>query len=418
MSIYGAIFLGLNLILLSVLLVFGVDAYRALTREDALVENSTALLFFLTALLLLAIAARGRGVPGRWLYILGVFAFVFAAGEEISWGQRIFGFETPNYLRDINTQNEFNLHNIEGVSLNRIYRVGIMLLCVVTIAAYFARKSSLFGVPFPSILVMSCFLVVYAYRARDLVGKFPLFLFAEQYLLLLLFGAYACFSRKRRLFTLSALFLSVIVLEQFILHTFAGYPWEAQEYLFSIACVVYAGELFLTQQKSLTTTRVADWLAWSVLVCVSIVGVLMVIEVSDSDLLAERIRRDRFTNRIVDGALAPIRRANFDIFYNDEYNDEEPMLGYAKTDCVPSDTEARFFLHVIPANTNDLPFSRRQYEFDNLDFNWDNLNAIHSKGKCVGAVQLPDYPIVRIRTGQYIPSKGPIWQEEFSLLSR
>ncbi len=412
MSIYGAIFLGLNLILLIVLRVFYVNAWSALTREDALVENSTAFLFFLTALLLLAIAARGRGVPGRWLYLLGAFAFVFAAGEEISWGQRIFGFETPSYLREINLQNEFNLHNIEVVAFQQVYRVGMMILCVATSAAYFARKSSFFGVPFPSILLMYCFLLVYAYLPQDIIGRFPLSIFTRQHMLLLLFVAYACFSRERRLFTLSVLFLAAMVPGESILHTTGLGGWEGREYLFSIACVVYAGELFLTQHKSLTPTRVADWLAWSVLVCVSIVGVLMVIEVPG--LLAESIRRDRFTNRIVDGALEPIRRANFDIFYNDE----EPMLVYAKTDCVPSDTEATFFLHVIPANTNDLPFSRRQYEFDNLDFNWDNLNAIHSKGKCVGAVQLPDYPIVRIRTGQFIPSKGPIWQEEFSLLSR
>ena len=419
-SIYGAIFFCLNLILLSVLLVFNlvfnVDAYSALAQEDALVENSTAFLFFLTALLLLAIVARGRGVPGRWLYLLGAFAFVFAAGEEISWGQRIFGFETPSYLREINLQNEFNLHNIDTVAFQRAYQMGMILLCVATSAAYFARKSSFFGVPLPSILTMYCFLLVYAYQSKDIIGRLPLSIFTRQHMLPLLFVAYACFSRERRLFTLSALFLAAMVLEQSILHTHGG-NGEEREYLFSIACVVYAGELFLTQQKSLTTTRVADWLAWSVLVCVSIVGVLLVIEVSD--LLAESIRRDRFRNRIVDGlesgALEPVRRANFDIFF---YNDEEPMLVYAKTDCVPSDTEARFFLHVIPANTNDLPFSRRQYEFDNLDFDWDNLNAIHSKGKCVGVVQLPDYPIVRIRTGQYIPSKGPIWQEEFSLLSR
>ena len=255
-SIYGAIFFGLNLILLSVLVVFDVDAYGALTREDALVENSTAFLFFLTALLLLAIAARGRGVPesvpGRWLYLLGALVFVVAVGEEISWGQRIFGFETPNYLRDINVKNEFNLHNIEGLYPSRIYRVGMILLCVVTIAAYFARKSSLFGVPFPSILVMSCFLVVYGIKSYDIVGAFPLSIIQEQHLLLLLFAAYWCFSKERRLFTLSALFLSVIVLEQFIYHrfdhTFAGNPWEAQEYLLSIACVIYAGELFLTHR--------------------------------------------------------------------------------------------------------------------------------------------------------------------------
>ena len=67
--------------------------------KDGLVENSTAFLFLLTALLLIATAAKGGGGPGRWLYILGALAFVFAAGEEIDWGQRIFGFETPGSLR-------------------------------------------------------------------------------------------------------------------------------------------------------------------------------------------------------------------------------------------------------------------------------------------------------------------------------
>ena len=252
-SIYGAVFLYLNLILLSVLLVFDVDTYRALIREDALFENITALLFFLTALLLLAIVAKGRGVPGRWLYIFGALAFVFATGEEISWGQRIFGFETPNYLREINLQNEVNLHNIDPWGGLLVYLMGIMLLCVATSAAYFARKSSFFGVPFPSILTMFCFLLVYAYQRQNSIGQFP-------HMLLLLFGAYACFSRKRRLFTLFALFLAATVMEQSTLHTSAGIKiQEVREYLLSIACVVYAGELFFTHTESLRRRGLSLW---------------------------------------------------------------------------------------------------------------------------------------------------------------
>jgi hypothetical protein len=34
-------------------------------------------------------------------------------GEEISWGQRIFNFKTPELFREINVQHEFNIHNIE-----------------------------------------------------------------------------------------------------------------------------------------------------------------------------------------------------------------------------------------------------------------------------------------------------------------
>ena len=59
---------------------------------------------------MIATAAKGGGGLGRWLYILGALAFVFAAGEEIDWGQRIFGFETPGSLRDINMNDAFNLH--------------------------------------------------------------------------------------------------------------------------------------------------------------------------------------------------------------------------------------------------------------------------------------------------------------------
>ena len=37
---------------------------------------------------------------------------MFVCLEEISWGQRIFGFQTPEGIRDINAQREFNIHNL------------------------------------------------------------------------------------------------------------------------------------------------------------------------------------------------------------------------------------------------------------------------------------------------------------------
>ncbi|NCC50419.1 MAG: hypothetical protein EOM20_04300 [Spartobacteria bacterium] len=47
-----------------------------------------------------------------YVFMLGLFFFV-CAGEELSWGQRQLGFETPKNVEVINEQNEFNLHNIE-----------------------------------------------------------------------------------------------------------------------------------------------------------------------------------------------------------------------------------------------------------------------------------------------------------------
>jgi len=46
-------------------------------------------------------------------FILLAIVFFVGAGEEISWGQRIFKFSTPDSLNRINVQHEFNIHNIE-----------------------------------------------------------------------------------------------------------------------------------------------------------------------------------------------------------------------------------------------------------------------------------------------------------------
>ena len=38
---------------------------------------------------------------------------LFGAGEEISWGQRIFNFKTPESIKKENIQGEFTVHNLE-----------------------------------------------------------------------------------------------------------------------------------------------------------------------------------------------------------------------------------------------------------------------------------------------------------------
>jgi hypothetical protein len=54
-------------------------------------------------------------------FLLGLLLFV-AAGEEISWGQRILGIESSEYFKENNAQGETNLHNlvINGVKINRL----------------------------------------------------------------------------------------------------------------------------------------------------------------------------------------------------------------------------------------------------------------------------------------------------------
>lgn len=95
-------------------LYFGHESFfDRLTREDGVVEYGTAVSYLVGALVLGVIAAR-RDRRNVWLWGLAVLFFV-VAGEEVSWGQRFLGVETPGGLAERNVQGETNLHNIGGI---------------------------------------------------------------------------------------------------------------------------------------------------------------------------------------------------------------------------------------------------------------------------------------------------------------
>ena len=63
------------------------------------------------------------------LAITTVLLLGLMIGEELSWGQRIFGWGTPSFLAEINSQSEINLHNINTqLAQNILYFGGWLLL--------------------------------------------------------------------------------------------------------------------------------------------------------------------------------------------------------------------------------------------------------------------------------------------------
>ena len=107
-------------------------------------------------------------------------------------------------------------------------------------------------------------------------------------------------------------------------------------------------------------------------------------------------------------AESPAARADFDVYIHDG------ALYYVKDNCVPGDTEARVFLGLYPADRADLPAYRRQFGFDNRNFDFAWRGGFFD-GKCITQEPLPDYPIKRIRTGQSIAGSGAIWLVEIDI---
>ena len=115
-----------------------------------------------------------------------------------------------------------------------------------------------------------------------------------------------------------------------------------------------------------------------------------------------------YLQRLRSNAGEPIIRSDWTVHRS------ERRLTYLKEQCAAADTAAIFILHIIPADTDDLPADRQPHGYGNRDFRFDP-GGVNSDGVCGITVRLPDYPVVGIRTGQYVPGAAPLWQVEIRL---
>ena len=142
----------------------GQVAFMYFLREDGWVENLTVFFLLISSGIALYRAVgywRARASMAALFWGFVAFMFFFAAGEEISWGQRIFNIETPDFFLEKNLQNETNLHNLEigGFKINKwifsrllflvmgFYLVALRPLS--SLIAWLRHLVTLFQVPLP-----------------------------------------------------------------------------------------------------------------------------------------------------------------------------------------------------------------------------------------------------------------------------
>ncbi|MEP1522969.1 hypothetical protein [Ascidiaceihabitans sp.] len=113
------------------------DLFRSLyIVEDGFLEYATSFMLFATAVLCALRLVRDRAYHTKAFaltYVLIVVLMIFGAGEEISWGQRIFNIESSEFFLSNNRQYETNLHNMEinGVNINKlIFSKGLVLFLI------------------------------------------------------------------------------------------------------------------------------------------------------------------------------------------------------------------------------------------------------------------------------------------------
>ena len=90
---------------------------RWIDGELGLIELATPVLALIAAVfgtrLLLLLSGSGATRLSVWVALLTA-ACIYLAGEELSWGQHLFGWSTPESIGALNDQQETNLHNMSS----------------------------------------------------------------------------------------------------------------------------------------------------------------------------------------------------------------------------------------------------------------------------------------------------------------
>jgi hypothetical protein len=149
--------------------------FTALVAEDGPLEWTQFTLFLLASVLLAVAAwrlARSGDLIGCALIAVGALGIFGIAGEEISWGQRVFDWQTPSDLAAVNHQHETNIHNITAFPVQRIGNyVQLVLGAAGLVLPWLTRTSRprvhvpVLRLLSPPLFVTSCFGLLFAYRA-------------------------------------------------------------------------------------------------------------------------------------------------------------------------------------------------------------------------------------------------------------
>ena len=129
-------------------------------------------------------------------------------------------------------------------------------------------------------------------------------------------------------------------------------------------------------------------------------GAVFMVNSEHNPLPALRADYEALTRRMPDA------RSGYDLHLDGR------TLAYVKEPCSRGDGAARFFLHVAPANADDLPDDRKVHGFENRDFSFES-RGVRFEEKCVARAALPSYPIAEVRTGQFA-GDDRLWEAEFA----
>lgn len=358
--------------------------------EDSLVEWFQVALLAITVLYGVRIA---RLTPDRFVrmaFVLFSAAAAFVMLEEISWGQRLLNLDTPGSLESWNQQRELSLHNHVRLD-NLINWLPVTLLGFLGLGASVGTTSR-----DPDATGMKFLLPPPSFRL-----SFALLLFTGLVELWRGAGSRNSNAVVHFLFDND----SHEVRELAVVVVILAYAYNRYRYLRRVR-----GHQVLTSKmggggEDVTESR---WLP-----CVTIpacvfglwfTGVLLLVAKNALVLRSEPVHWSQ----------------SYAVYFESTGRFRPDVVYFVSLGCDESDQAGRFYLHSYPSNTDDLEHGFVERGFHNRDFvfadyGWRVFDT------CWVRVEAPQYPLVSVHFGQYIPEPSGrlrnLWHGEHPVLA-
>ncbi len=160
------------------------SVYIDITYEDNVVEWLTFILLVASGILSIIIAngIRKKYRYFHWFFILFSVFTILAGLEEISWGQRVFGVESPEFFKKHSDQKEINLHNTfqektriktKHIALLVLFIYGVILPLYIKNKRYRFNKMFIVPPPFliPAFLIATLFMLDFPTEQEEEYGE-------------------------------------------------------------------------------------------------------------------------------------------------------------------------------------------------------------------------------------------------------
>lgn len=250
-SFYQFVSIGLFIFLFTILFVFNAEAYNFLSKEDHLIEYLSSISLAITGLFFLKASIYSKKTVSvksvKWntfLFVVLAVVFFIAAGEEISWGQRLFNFRTPEYLGQLNDQNEFNFHNVDKKFFDRLVDRGTIAFVIICSVLVIFRKRTILGMKTPDIFTLCAFAILPFYNQYN---NLTLDFYHLQYIPLIALLVFSILN-KDKMFIYAVVITIVVSILIPLIHIKFNYLFpshnnsanEYREFLFGVCCLFYS----------------------------------------------------------------------------------------------------------------------------------------------------------------------------------